>query len=78
MTVSKVVAQSGPDLHIQDITNQPLRREGRWCSTNGSWKDKDLFSENRWYSILEGFDGLLGAKNNRYSQLVKMISETEE
>lgn len=31
----------------------------RWCFTDASWKDKDLFSGQGCYSILEGFDGLM-------------------
>ena len=38
---------------------------GRWCFTDGSWKDKDLFSGKGWYSTLPGFEGLLGARNVR-------------
>ena len=41
---------------------------GRWCFTDGSWKDQEFFSGQRWYSILEGFDGLVGARNTRASQ----------
>ena len=39
----------------------------RWCFTYGSWKDNDIFSGQGWLSILEGFDGLIGAKNVRAS-----------
>ena len=38
---------------------------GRWCFTDGSWKDKDLFSRQGWFSTLPGFEGLLGARNVR-------------
>ena len=38
---------------------------GRWCFIDGSWKDKDLFSGQCWFSTLPGFDGLLGAMNVR-------------
>ena len=38
---------------------------GRWCFTDGSWKDNDLFSGQGWLSTLSGFDGLLGARNVR-------------
>lgn len=41
---------------------------GRWCFTDLSWtKGKDLFSGNCWYSILEGFDGFMGAINTHCS-----------
>ena len=40
---------------------------GRWCFTDGSWKDKDLFSGQGWFSTLPGFEGLLGARNVRAS-----------
>ena len=33
---------------------------GRWCFTDGSWKEGDIFSGQGWFSTLEGFDGLLG------------------
>ena len=36
---------------------------GRWCFTNGSSKENDRFSEQGWYSTLQGFDGLMGARN---------------
>ncbi|XP_056850716.1 uncharacterized protein LOC130500039 [Raphanus sativus] len=43
-------------------------RSGRWCFTDGSWKAEDIFSGQGWYSTLEGFEGLLGARNTRASQ----------
>ena len=84
---------------------------GRWCFTDGSWKDEEIFLGQGWYSTLEGFDGLMGIRNTRagqsplhseieafiwamkcmrnlrqlnvtfatdYSQLVKMVSKSEE
>ena len=36
---------------------------GRWCFIDGSWKNKDIRSGQGWYSTLEGFDGLMGARN---------------
>ena len=83
----------------------------RWCFTDGSWKDKDVFSGQGLFITLPRFDGLLGARNVRAclsplhseiealiwtmecmrnlrqfqvtfatdsSQLVKMVSESEE
>ena len=50
-----------PDVHISSIQTN----SGRWCFIDGSWKDKDLFSGQGWYSTLPGFDGLLGARNVR-------------
>ena len=44
-------------------TRIPLVTSGRWCFLDGSWKDKELFSGQGWYSTLPGFDGLLGARN---------------
>ena len=38
---------------------------GRWCFTDGSWKENEVFSGQGWLSTLEGFDELLGAKNVR-------------
>ena len=40
---------------------------GIWCFTDGSWKEKDGFSGQGWFSTLEGFDGLMGARNVRAS-----------
>ena len=50
----------------QEVQVRPdLGTTGRWCFTDGSWKDKELFSGHGWFSTLPGFDGLLGAKNVR-------------
>ena len=49
---------------------------GRWCFTDGSLKDKDIFSRQGWYNTLPGFDGLLGARNVRKS-LSHLHSEVE-
>ena len=38
-----------------------------WCFTDGSWKDNDIFSGQGWYSTLEVFAGLMGARNVRAS-----------
>ena len=46
-------------------TSSTLVTQGRWCFIDGSWKDKEVFSGQGWYSTLPGFDGLLGAKNVR-------------
>ena len=32
----------------------------RWCFTDVSWKVQETYSGKRWYSIPEGFDGLMG------------------
>ena len=45
------------------LNRQP--RIGRWCFIDGSWKDKEPYSGQEWYSILEGFQGLMGARNSR-------------
>ena len=37
----------------------------RRCFTDGSWKENEIFSGQGWLSTLEGFDGLLGARNVR-------------
>ena len=53
---------------VQDVHIRPnSRTTGRWCFTDGSWKDKDLFSGQGWFSTLPGFDGLLGEMNVRAS-----------
>ena len=36
---------------------------GRWCFTDGSWIENEIFSRQGWFSTLEGFDGLMGARN---------------
>ena len=51
-------------------------RPTTWCFIDGSWKDNDLFSGQGWYSILPGFDGLLGARNVR-ACLSPLHSEVE-
>ncbi len=61
-----------PDVHINSIQTN----SGRWCFIDGSWKDKDLFSGQGWYSTLPGFDGLLGARNVR-ACLSPLHSEVE-
>ena len=49
----------------------------RWCFIDGSWKDKDLFSGQGWFSTLPEFDGLLGARNVRacplYTEMETLI-----
>ena len=49
---------------------------GRWCLTNGSWKDNEFFAGQGWHSTLEGFDGLMGARNVMAS-LSPLHSEVE-
>ena len=41
--------------------------QGRWCFTDGSWKEDSSFSGQRWFSTLEGFEELMGARNVRAS-----------
>ena len=41
---------------------------GRWCFTDGSWKEHDRHSGQGWCSTLEGFDSLMGARNTRVCQ----------
>ncbi|XP_018462435.1 uncharacterized protein LOC108833522 [Raphanus sativus] len=54
---------------VRPDINSPLPViPGRWCFLDGSWKDKEVFSGQGWYSTLEGFDGLMGARNTRSSQ----------
>lgn len=48
----------------EEVRKLPSRIE-RWCFTYGSWKNKNLFSGNYWYSNLEGFDGLMGERNTK-------------
>ena len=50
--------------------------QGRWCFIDGSWKDKEIFFGQGWYSTLPGFDGLLGARNVR-ACLSPLHSEVE-
>ena len=41
--------------------------QGRWCFIDGSWKENDGFSGQGWFSTLESFNGLMGARNIRAS-----------
>ena len=51
---------------VQEVHTRPIKANaGRWCFTDGSWKDKDLFSGQGWFSTFPDFDGLLGARNVR-------------
>jgi len=53
---------------IPQIVNMILPSiPGSWCFSDGSWKEGDTFSGQGWFSTLEGFDGLLGARNVRAS-----------
>ena len=61
---------------LQVQTRPTLVTSGRWCFTDNSWKDKDLFSGQGCYSILPGFNGLLGAMNVR-ACLSPLHSEVE-
>ena len=59
--------------HSTDRTQVPVPLAipsipGRWCFTDGSWKTEDKYSGQGWYSTLEGYDGLMGARNTRASQ----------
>ena len=58
-----------------EVMNQPSIL-GRQCFTCGSWKDNEFFSGQGWYSTLEGFDSLMGARNVRGS-LSPLHSELE-
>ena len=49
---------------------------GRWCFTDGSWKENESFSGQGWYITLEGFAGLMGARNVRAS-LTPLHAEME-
>ena len=49
----------------QDTLPQSIT--GRWCFTDGSWKEEDMFSGQGWFSTLPGFEGLMGARNVRAS-----------
>ena len=51
----------------QDVVTSLPPISGRCCFTDGSWKEGDIFSIQGWLSTLEGFDGLLGARNVRAS-----------
>ena len=53
------------EYHIEIMTLPSISR--RWCFTDGSWKESNIFSRQGWLSTLEGFDGLLGARNVRAS-----------
>ena len=61
--------------HQAEVMHRP-RRVGRLCFIDSSWKDKDVFSGQGWYSTLEGFEGLMGVRNIRAS-LSPLHSEVE-
>lgn len=48
----------------------------RWCFSDGSWKENEVFSGQGWYSTLQGYEGLLGARNVKTS-LSPLYSEME-
>lgn len=52
------------------------QRHGRWCFTDGLWKDHANFSEQGWYNTLEEFDGLMETRNTRPS-LTPLHAEIE-
>ena len=60
----------------QVLTRHTLETTRRWCFIDGSWKEKELFSVQGWYSTLPGFDGLLGTRNVR-ACLSSLHSEVE-
>ena len=45
----------------------PPSISGRWCFTDGSWKEGDMFSGQGWFNTFVGFEGLMGARNVRAS-----------
>ena len=49
--------------HVEVMSSPSI--PGRWCFIDGSWKENDIFSGQGWLSTLEGFDGLIGARNVR-------------
>ena len=51
--------------HVEVITLPSIPR--RWYFTDGSSKENDIFSGQGWLSTLEGFDGLIEARNVRAS-----------
>ena len=60
--------------HVKGTTLPSI--PGRWCFTNGSWKKEDIFSGQGWFSTLEGFEGLMGARNVR-ATLSPLYAEME-
>ncbi|WZZ07561.1 hypothetical protein YC2023_093482 [Brassica napus] len=50
-------AQVSNNRCAQEVQVRPnVGTTGRWCFTDGSWKDNDLFSRQGWLSTLSGFD----------------------
>ncbi|XP_056841692.1 uncharacterized protein LOC130494885 [Raphanus sativus] len=62
---AQVIPAQGTDRHIPGSQATTPTIPGRWCFTDGSWKGQDNFSGQGWYSTLEGYDGLMGARNTR-------------
>ena len=50
---------------------------GRWRFIDASWKNQDVYSGQRWYTTLEGFDGLMGAMNTKKTSHSPFHSEIE-
>ena len=48
-----------PQVEVTTLPSIP----GRWCFTDGSWNENDIFSGQGWLITLEGFNRLMGAKN---------------
>lgn len=45
---------------MEDLTLPQI--PDKWCFVYSSWKEKDIYSDQGWFSILEGPDGLMGNK----------------
>ena len=61
-----------PNTGAEPLPSNP----GRWCFSDGSLKENELMAGQGWYSTLEGFDSLMGARNVRAS-LSPMHAEME-
>ena len=71
---AQILTDQKKELQVQ--ARIPLVTSRRWCFIDGSWKDKEIFSGQGWYSTIPGFDGLLGARNVR-ACLSPLHSEVE-
>ncbi|XP_018473796.1 uncharacterized protein LOC108845022 [Raphanus sativus] len=85
-TLKKAEVESRLWAEAQEISTQRISQQvegrrlptipGRWCFTDGSWKDKENFSGQGWFSTLQGFQGLMGARNI-WASLSPLHSEVE-
>ena len=71
---AQIVSEQRTVSHVEVTTLTSI--PGRWCYTDGFWKENVIYSGQGWLSTLEGFDGLMGERNVRVS-LSPLHAETQ-